>query len=252
MANTPKAAQSAHGTVRDVLSAGGASAWNRYRALTFADAGFWRFVLFELATVFLLPLPGAAGLLLRRRLMRSFLGAVGRNVIIGRSCVFRQPNRIFLGDSVTIDDYCLIDARGCGPEGLRIGDETIVSRGCTIKSKAGSISIGRRVSIGGASQIISHSGVEIGDDAAIAAACQLNGGTFAFEEFSKPPSARQSISRGPIRIGRGSWLATGVLVLDAASVGDGSVVSAGSVVTQAIEPLTVVQGNPARKVFVIR
>jgi acetyltransferase-like isoleucine patch superfamily enzyme len=241
-----------HGTVRDVLSDEGASAWSRYRALCFADAGFWRFILFEAASFFLLPLSGALGLLLRRRLLGRFFGSVGRGVIIGRNCTFRQPNRIVLGNSVTIDDNCLIDARGCGPGGLRIGDGTIVSRGCTIKSKAGDVTIGNRVNIGGGTQIVSHSGIEIGDDVGVAAACQISGGTFALAEFRKPPVERSPLSRGPIRIGRGSWLATGVVVLDAATVGDGSVVSAGSVVTQAVAPLTVVQGNPARKVFEIR
>jgi acetyltransferase-like isoleucine patch superfamily enzyme len=248
----PEATRTTHGTVRDMFAAGNRSAWSLYRALTFADAGFWRFVLFELASMFILPMPGAAGLFLRRRLMRRFFGSFGRNVIIGRNCVFRHPNRILLGDSVSIDDNCVVDARGCGREGLRIGDGTIVSRGCTIKSKQGDIVIGRRVAIGGSTQIISHAGIEIGDDTGIGGACQINGGTFDFDEFNKPPPERKPMSRGPIRIGKGSWLATGVLVLDAASVGDGAVVSAGSVVTQAVQPLTVVHGNPARKVFVIR
>ncbi|MGH8131534.1 MAG: acyltransferase [Steroidobacteraceae bacterium] len=254
MSETSAAARkrTTHGTVRDVLEAGNESAFVRYRKLTFADAGFWRFLLYELATIFLLPLPGAFGLLARRRLLRRFFGAFGRNVIIGRNCVIRHPNRIFLGDNVTIDDDCLIDARGCLAEGLRIGDGVIVSRGCTIKSKHGDIRIERDVNIGGATQIISHSGVTIGEGAAIAGACRIDGGTFALEDFAKPPSERTPTSNGPIEIGAGSWLAMNVVVLDAVRVGASSVVSAGSVVTQPVEPRTVVQGNPARKVFTIR
>ncbi|HEX2459036.1 MAG TPA: acyltransferase [Vicinamibacterales bacterium] len=245
-------ARTTHGTVRDVLISEHESALTRYRRLTIADAGVGRFVLFEVATMFLLPMPGAAGLLLRRKLLRRFFGACGRNVVIGRNCVFRQPQRIFLGDSVVIDDNCLLDARGCGSEGMQIGDETIVSRDCSIKSKAGGVRIGRRVNIGGGAHLVSHGGITIGDHAAIGAACQINGGTFALEDFAKPPTERTPVSNGPIEIGAGVWLATNVVVLDAVRIGDGSVVSAGSVVAQAVEPHCVAQGNPAKKVFTIR
>lgn len=239
-------------TVHEVLNSECESAFARYRKLTFADATFMRFALFELATIFLLPANGGVGLWLRKKLLRHFFGAFGRSAIIGRNCVFRHPNRIFLGDSVTVDDNCLLDARGCGSEGLHIGDHTIVSRGCTIKSKAGGIRIGRRVNIGGATQIISHSGIGIGDDVGIGGACQISGGTFAIQEFSKPPAQRTPVSNGPIEIGSGAWLATGVLVLDGVRIGEGSVISAGSVVTQAVGPRCVAQGIPAKKVFTLR
>lgn len=241
-----------HVTVHEVLHAENESSFARYRKLTFADATFMQFVLFELATIFLLSANGGVGLWLRKKLLRYFFGAFGRNAIIGRNCVFRHPNRIFLGDSVAIDDNCVLDARGCGLEGLHIGDKTIVSRGCIIKSKAGGIRIGRHVNIGDMTQIISHSGVWIGDGAGIGGACQISGGTFGMEEFSKPPAQRTPISNGPIEIGSGAWLATGVLVLDGVCIGEGSVISAGSVVTQSIEPRCVAKGVPAKKVFTIR
>jgi acetyltransferase-like isoleucine patch superfamily enzyme len=240
-----------HGTVRDLLSEEHGSAFARYRRLTFPDHGFGRFILFELASMFLLPAPGALGLALRRKLLRPFFGAFGRNVIIGRNCVFRHPRRIFIGDSVTIDDYCLLDARGCGSEGLRLGERTIVSRNCSIKSKLGPIRVGCDVNVGPATHIVSHSGVTIGDGAAIAGGCHITGGTFDFSDFSRPPPERTPVSNGPIEIGAGVWLATQVTVLDAVHIGDGAVVSAGSVVTQSVAARTVVQGNPARKVFSI-
>jgi acetyltransferase-like isoleucine patch superfamily enzyme len=240
-----------HGTVRELLSAERGSSFERYRSLTFSGGGAGRFLLFELATMFLLPAPGAVGLYLRRSLLRPFFGAFGRNVIIGRGCVFRHPERMFIGDCVTIDDDCLLDARGCGPKGLRIGEQTIVSRHCSIKCKAGPIQIGRDVNIGSATQIVSHDGVSIGEGAAIAGGCHITGGTFDAAELSRPPPERTPVSNGPIEIGAGVWLATQVTVLDGVRIGAGAVVSAGSVVTQSVQPRTVVQGNPARKVFSI-
>ncbi|HKI83469.1 MAG TPA: acyltransferase [Candidatus Krumholzibacteria bacterium] len=47
-----------------------------------------------------------------------------------------------------------------------------------------------------------------------------------------------------VRVGRGSWLGNGAIVM--ADVGEGCVVAAGSVVTKPVEDLSIVGGNPAR------
>jgi acetyltransferase-like isoleucine patch superfamily enzyme len=238
--------------VRELLAHDGGSALARYRRLTYPDVSASRFWLFELATMLLLPMPGGLGMLLRRKLLRPFLGALGRDVIIGRNCVLRNPQRIFIGDGVIIDDNCVLDARGTDAAGLRLADGALVSRNVQIKSKGGPIDIGRDVTIGDGTQIVSQTGVHIGDTAAIAAACQIFGGTFALSEFNKPAAERRTVSAGPIAIGAGSWLATGVIVLDGARIGADCIVSAGSVVTRSIPDRCVAQGNPAKKVFDIR
>ncbi|KAG2431722.1 hypothetical protein HXX76_009218 [Chlamydomonas incerta] len=52
----------------------------------------------------------------------------------------------------------------------------------------------------------------------------------------------------PISIGDDVWVGGGAIILPGVSVGSGSVVGAGSVVTRNVEPFTVVAGNPARLV----
>lgn len=240
------------GKIREILKTGEASAFARYRALTFPAGSIWHFWLFELATMFLLPMPGGLGIILRRKLMRSFFGSMGRNVIIGRNCVFRNPHHIFIGDGVIIDENALLDARGTEAEGLRLGQGVLVSRGVQIKSKGGPICIGRDVTIGDGSTVISQTGIFIGDGAAIAHACHIAGGTFAMQEFSKPAPQRKTTSAGPIRIGAGTWIATGVLVLDGVQIGENVIVSAGSVVMRSLPDGCLASGNPAKKVFEMR
>jgi acetyltransferase-like isoleucine patch superfamily enzyme len=237
--------------IRELLTSD-ESTFARYRRLTYPSGSLLRFWLFELATMLLLPMPGGLGLMLRRKLLRPFFGAMGRNVIIGRNCVLRNPQRIFLGDAVVIDDNSLLDARGTGAEGLRLDEGVLVSRNVQVKSKGGPIHIGRDVNVGDNSLIVSQTGIRIGDGAAIANGCQIMGGTFAMSEFNKPAPERVSTSVGPISIGSGTWLATGVVVLDGAQIGENSIVSAGSIVTRSLPSKCVAQGNPAKPVFNIR
>lgn len=55
-----------------------------------------------------------------------------------------------------------------------------------------------------------------------------------------------------VRIGEGAWLATQVLVLGPCTIGEHSVVAAGSLVTRDVEPYTVVAGRPAKALRSIR
>ncbi len=49
-------------------------------------------------------------------------------------------------------------------------------------------------------------------------------------------------------IGNDVWIGSGALILSGASIGDGAVVAAHSVVTKPVPPYAIVAGNPARVV----
>ncbi len=50
----------------------------------------------------------------------------------------------------------------------------------------------------------------------------------------------------PTRIKRGAWITPGCIILAGVTIGENSVVGAGSVVVKDVEPYTVVGGNPAK------
>ena len=52
----------------------------------------------------------------------------------------------------------------------------------------------------------------------------------------------------PVRIGRNCWLGAGVIVLPGVTIGDNTVVGAGSVVTRDVPPYSLAVGSPARVV----
>jgi carbonic anhydrase/acetyltransferase-like protein (isoleucine patch superfamily) len=52
-------------------------------------------------------------------------------------------------------------------------------------------------------------------------------------------------SRRGVRIGKQAFIGPGLIILPNVEIGEGAVVTAGSVVTSSVPPMTVVQGNPA-------
>ena len=77
--------------------------------LTVGRVGFKKFLLYELITVFISPIPGGVGFYLRRKLYPLLFKKSGRGIIIGRSVVIRHPHKLEIGDNVVIDDYAVIE-----------------------------------------------------------------------------------------------------------------------------------------------
>jgi acetyltransferase-like isoleucine patch superfamily enzyme len=235
--------------VRNILMDQKGSALDKYKALTTGDVSMPSFIFYELITWLLGARSGALGILLRKKLYKGLFKSCGRNIIIGRNCIFRHPSRISLGDNVVIDDNCIIDARGCEDEGLVIGSGAMINRNCAIQSKGGDITIGEGVSLGADSQLVSWGGITIGDGSAIAGGCYISAGTYKMTDFSTPIAERQPYTSGPVSIGENVWVATRATILDNVEIGDNAVISAGAVVTGNVNAKAVVHGNPAKVVF---
>jgi len=109
------------------------------------------------------------------------------------------------------------------------------------------IVIGDRVNIGRSSSIVARNHVEIGDDVTTGPNVYITDHNHTYAELGVP-IGRQWPAEDPVRIGAGSWLGAGVVVLPGADIGRNVVVAAGSVVRGEIPDHTVVAGSPARVV----
>lgn len=63
-----------------------------------------------------------------------------------------------------------------------------------------------------------------------------------------PPAERRRKDLVTVRIGDRVFIGAGALILPNVTIGEGSVVTAGSVVTRSVPPHTLVQGNPAEPI----
>jgi galactoside O-acetyltransferase len=103
------------------------------------------------------------------------------------------------------------------------------------------ITVGRRVHIGYQCMFTGHAPIDIADDVMIANKTNLVTGGHPV-----PPGERRDYLTGaPIRIERNVWIGTAATILEGVTVGEGSVVAAGAVVTRDVPPATLVAGIPA-------
>lgn len=130
-------------------------------------------------------IPGTVGVLARMLVYKLFLRRMGRRVLIKRNVKIYFPERLEVGDDVSINEGVLIDAAG----GVRIGDYTRISAGAAVISqqheyerkdvpiklqekKLGRVTLGRDVWLGYNSVVLY--GVTIGDGAVVGANSLVN------------------------------------------------------------------------------
>ena len=104
------------------------------------------------------------------------------------------------------------------------------------------ISVGRNVFINQNCTFYDLGGLAIADDVMIGPNVSLITSGHPIE----PSQRRACVVAKPIVIERNVWIAAGATIIGGVTVGENSVVAAGSVVTRDVPPNTLVGGNPAR------
>jgi len=109
------------------------------------------------------------------------------------------------------------------------------------------VRIGDRCLIGRGSGIVGHFSIDIGDDVWTGHHVYITDQNHGYDNVDIPIS-QQSMPEKPVRIGSGSWLGHGTVVLPGADIGEHVVIGANSVVTGIIPSFSVAVGAPARVV----
>jgi acetyltransferase-like isoleucine patch superfamily enzyme len=94
----------------------------------------------------------------------------------------------------------------------------------------------------------------IGSYVSLASGCKfILGGNHLTSTFSTYPlkvllwnDKVEAASKGPIRVEDDVWIGTDSIILSGVTLGQGSVVAAGSIVTKSVPPYAIVGGNPAK------
>lgn len=139
-----------------------------------------------------------------------------------------------------------VDIKICKPSMVVIGDRCIFCENSTLlfTMPGPRIIIGDWVILGNYSIIAAKHEIVIGSYTIIGAFCQIidhNHGMGADNLI-----LNQTSELGSTKIGQDCWLGAGVKVLKDVTIGDGSVIGAGSVVTKSIPPYEIWAGVPAK------
>jgi acetyltransferase-like isoleucine patch superfamily enzyme len=136
---------------------------------------------------------------------------------------------IIVGDNVTIEGLCSFSfaTRYTDHPTLKIGDNTGIGHGCNF-------AIGKQITIG--------------------KYCNLSGGIWIADSNGHPTNAAERMAYAPpsddevrpVVIGDGVWIGRNCLIFPGVKIGEGTVISAGSVVRGHLPPYCVAAGNPAK------
>jgi acetyltransferase-like isoleucine patch superfamily enzyme len=144
---------------------------------------------------------------------------------------------------------------------IKIGKDSILECSFHFDSATGGVHIGSRTFIGNSS-LISIDSITIGDDVLISWGCTIidnNSHAIAFSDrkndvldWSKSTENKGTfkdwthVKRSPITIKNKAWVGFNSIILKGVTIGEGSIVAAGSVVTKDVPDWTIVGGNPAQ------
>ena len=183
----------------------------------------------------------------REEYYRGLLRHMGTNVSIGVGVRIVNPQFISLGDNVQIHDRCTLIANS--DKGITLDDGARLKHGVYLDTEVaatGYIRIGKRVYIGTGCCLHGHEGLEIGDNSLLAQNITITPYSHKFDDPDKIIYSQGGIQK-KIIIGRDCYIGMNVcIVCTAETIGEGSVVGAGSVVVKPIPPYSVAVGVPAR------
>lgn len=158
----------------------------------------------------------------------------GTQLQIRGGLFIRGKGKITIGNNVTINS-----CRSANP----IGGAT---KTILFAKENGRISIGNNCGLSN-SAIVALEKIQIDDDVFIGGNCKIYDHDFHslyYQERMKP--GNQGVLRKPVHIKKGAFIGAHSIILKGVTIGECSVVGAGSVVTKCIPNYEIWAGNPAR------
>lgn len=204
--------------------------------------------IFEQAVMGLVgSIPSIIGIGLRGILYKSLLKADGVP-LIEHHVRLLSPANIRLGAKVYLDSQVFLNAL---PGGITIGEGTSLMHGATFHvfnyrnlPQAG-ITVGKNCFFGEYTCIRGQGGVRIGDGVYTGTQVQIAAVNHVYADpnrFIKD----QGITAEGITIEDDVWLGSNVVVVDGVTIGKGSIVGAGGVVTKSLPEYSIAVGVPAK------
>ncbi len=180
---------------------------------------------------------------------------------------YRQSScleKVTSAEGVLFGDLAIVHNPANDPARISLGKHTHVDGELLVHHYGGKIEIGEYSYIGLGTRVWSGESVKIGNHVFLAHNVNItdtNSHQFDAQERKEHyirtavkglPFEKGSVKTAPVVIGDHAWINFGVGILKGVKIGEGAVVGAMSLVTKDVAPYTLVAGNPACAIRVLK
>jgi acetyltransferase-like isoleucine patch superfamily enzyme len=198
---------------------------------------------FDVIEFALRNVPGAVGRRLRGVYYRRRLGACGTNVVIDIGVIIQNPESVFLGNNIWIDNYVQITAGGVASNNVHHRPNA------QYPFLPGELHVSDNVHVAPFAVLQCHGGVAIGSDTGIAAGAKVfslshhyrnpvdrnDARSYKFSPMSD--SSEQYFVSGPVVVGDGCAVGLNSVILPGATIPSGTWVGVNATISRgALQP----------------
>lgn len=219
---------------------------HRYKRLVSGQSSWLRFIVEEILLCCLSPIPGMVGIALRKIFYPFSFAHISSEAMIDRSVTIRCPSQLVLGRGCIVESYVHLLCGSNSRPSIELSDGAYIRSYSILNAgpPEGFIHIGRGSTVGHHCIVHGHGGVRIGDKVMLAGQCMLIASMHIHASINRPIVDQGFTAQG-IFIEDDVWLGAGVKVLDGVTIGTGTIVGAGSVVTNDLPAYSIAAGAPA-------
>ena len=181
---------------------------------------------------------------LRGIFLRLFVKEVHGLFLVGKGIKINHCSHIRCGKNVKFEDY--VEIQGLCSEGLRFGDNVTISRGVMIRPSSyyggdlgAGLIVGDNSSIGPYGYIGCSGKITIGNNVMFGPKCSLFAENHVFSDTTQTIK-NQGVKQIGITIEDDCWIGSNVVILDGVTIGKGSVIGAGTLITKDVPPGSII------------
>jgi acetyltransferase-like isoleucine patch superfamily enzyme len=169
---------------------------------------------------------------------RLFMKSVRGLFLVGRHVQITHGNHIICGKNVKFEDYAEI--HGLCEEGLIFGDNVTIGRNVMIrpssyygKDYGKGLVVGDNSSIGPHAYVGCSGKITIGKNVMFGPKCSLFAENHNFSDKENTIKS-QGVNQKGITVEDDCWIGSNVVILDGVTIGKGSVIGAGTLITKSV------------------
>ncbi len=184
-----------------------------------------------------------------RGLKVLFLFRKPKGMMLGKGVSFFNISKIKWGKFLRLGNQVYVSA--LSKNGIHFGNNVSIGAfsrvivSTSLNDIGDKIVIGNNVGIGEFAYLGGAGGLEIGDECIVGQYLSCHPENHNYENINLS-IRHQGVSRKGIKIGKNCWIGSKVTILDGVSIGNGSIIAAGSVVTKSFSENSIIGGVPAK------